>query len=229
MRDLGGVQTLNGRSLKRGRIFRADAMHALTDRDLETLELLGIRTVIDLRTREETVAHGSSRLVETGATLIWAPILGEDPVPEGGFEIQPTLGEDYRMLARIFPNHIVHAIEEVSRIESMPLVFHCASGKDRTGITAALVLSLLGVDRRVIVDDYVMTNNAMPQIFANTPSEEMDALRTRFPPSFLRADAESIMSLLEMMDDEFGSPEAWLLCAGVNQTSISRLRAGMLV
>lgn len=229
MRDLGGLQTLDGRLIKPRRIFRADAMHRLTDADLEILAPFGIRMVIDLRSKAELEAHGASRLVETGATLKRTPILGDDPFPEDSFEIQPTLGEDYRMLARHFPQYIVRAIEEISRPETMPLVFHCASGKNRTGIIAALVLSILGVNRLVIVDDYVMTEAAMPQIFANTSPEELEALHARFPPSYLRADAESISALLNLMDEESGSPEAWLLEAGLKKESIDRLRASMLL
>jgi protein-tyrosine phosphatase len=227
MRDLGGVPATNGYTVRMGRLFRADALHALTDTDLEVLEPLGIQTVVDLRSRLEIDDFGIARVVDLGVRHLHAPLLGYEPIPANEHEIFPTLGESYRMMARNFAEHIASAINQISMPVDMPLIFHCAAGKDRTGVTAALIYSILGVDRETIAADYALTNEAMQRILASLTPDELAEAR-KLPPSYIHAEASSITFFLEALDIEFGSPQDWMLSAGVEEESFDRLREAML-
>lgn len=99
MRDLGGVQTTGGREVKRGVLFRADALHNLTDADLKTLAPLNIATVFDFRSPVELEQTGKARLVEAGAHYVNAPLSNYDPSRPIAVT-HKTMGESYQDRAR---------------------------------------------------------------------------------------------------------------------------------
>lgn len=227
VRDLGGVQIVDGRTVRRGKLFRADALHRLTDRDLEILRPYEITTVLDFRSSGELDSTGPGRLVEIGARHVHFPLMSEDPVGPGMTTVPASLGELYQGIARKRSARIAAAINEMANIESMPVIFHCAAGKDRTGITAATIYSILGVDRETIVADYVITDEALQLLMAGLTDEER-AQAAMVSESFMRAEAVTITLFLETLDSEFGSPEAWMLQAGATEESFHRLREAML-
>jgi protein-tyrosine phosphatase len=143
LRDLGGWRTAEGRRVRHGRIFRSAALHGLTEADLARLNETGLRTVCDLRGAREA-ARAPSRLLERGAAT------GEgatDLLRQAYLAYVSDHLPAYRALFALL-------LEEARR----PLLFHCSAGKDRTGIGAALILTVLGVDRATVVADYVATD-----------------------------------------------------------------------
>lgn len=228
VRDLGGVSTMDGRTVRRGKLFRADALHRLTDKDLDVLDAYNITTVLDFRSTGELASTGPGRLVEIGARHVHFPLMSEDPVGPGMTSIPASLGELYQAIARERSERIAAAINEIAKVDQMPVIFHCAAGKDRTGITAATIYSILGVDRETIVADYVMTDEALQLLLAGLTEEER-AQAAMVSESFMRAEAVTITLFLDTLDTEFGSPEEWMLQAGATQASFDRLREAMLV
>lgn len=227
VRDLGGVHTADGREVRSGRLFRADALHKLTDADMQVLEPLGIVTIMDFRSDQEIEQTGKARLVEQGANHLHIPLMGSDPSRPEQYEIPPSLGELYQMMARHRAERFAEAINQLVLLENMPVMFHCAAGKDRTGITAAMIYSMLGVDRETIVADYVLTDAAMERVIAGMGDNVHPEAR-QYPASYMRAEAVSITLFLDTLDTEFGSPEEWLLRAGVEEASFDRLHEAML-
>jgi protein-tyrosine phosphatase len=165
LRDLGGWRTADGRRVRPGRIFRSDALHGLTEADLARLAGTGLRTVCDLRGVREA-ARAPSRL-PPGAEAHPLPI-----EPFVGASLKDMLergaatGEGATALLRqaylaYVSDHLpayralfALLLEEARR----PLLFHCSAGKDRTGIGAALILTVLGADRATVIADYVATD-----------------------------------------------------------------------
>lgn len=227
VRDLGGVSTMDGRTVRRGKLFRADALHRLTDDDLNVLGAYDIATVLDFRSTRELDSTGPGRLVEIGARHVHFPLMSEDPVGPGMTTVPASLGELYQGIARQRSERIAAAINEMAKVENMPLIFHCAAGKDRTGITAATIYSILGVDRETIVADYVMTDEALQLLLAGLTDEER-AQAALVSEGFMRAEAVTITLFLDTLDSEFGSPEEWMLQAGATEESFNRLREVML-
>jgi protein-tyrosine phosphatase len=90
-------------------------------------------------------------------------------------------------------------------------VFHCSAGRDRTGIVAALVLSLLGVPDKVIVDDYAMSKEAMETMVAWLRAEYADTADEleRFTPAMLAVMPEAMEGLLALVRHTYGSAEGY--------------------
>lgn len=165
VRDLGGWPVAEGRRLRHGRIWRAAALHGLTDADLAAMAATGLRTVCDLRGTREA-ARAPSRLPHGAEAhpLPIEPFIGaslKDMLERGmvtGESATELLGQAYRSYVSeqlgVYRRLFALLLEETRR----PLLFHCSAGKDRTGIGAALILTVLGADRATVMADYLATD-----------------------------------------------------------------------
>ncbi|KJK58570.1 tyrosine-protein phosphatase [Saccharothrix sp. ST-888] len=168
-RDLGGYRTEDGRTVRWGRLYRSDSLAKLTGGpDRERFLALGIHTVIDLRYPWEIEARG--RVPEDLGTDYHNLSIEHRPYDQAalGPEIDTAhfLAERYAEVAEDGVKEIRQALEVIAA-DSAPLVFHCASGKDRTGIVAALVLDLLGVPAETVVADFALTGLATERLVAD--------------------------------------------------------------
>jgi protein-tyrosine phosphatase len=161
-RDLGGYETMDGRCVAWGRVYRADGLDRLTRRDRAILQELGIQMLCDLRTYAEVEARPDPAL--EGIAYRHMPVFAKDPISRAA-----AIFNRHRldiMFRRFYQTTIVDsgapALGEVLRLaadpRNLPLVFHCAAGKDRTGVTAALLLYICGVPRGTIIADYTLSN-----------------------------------------------------------------------
>jgi protein-tyrosine phosphatase len=177
-RDLGGYRTAEGHTVRSGIALRGDALHRATDADLAVLESLGIRTVVDLRGGAEVAENGADR-VPAGAELEAQPVYATDHDIYGALrdslagknaERQRALladGGAERLMVDMYRWFVdepeirarfAATVKALCRPERVPVFFHCTAGKDRTGWTAAIVLTALGVDRETVYEDYLLTN-----------------------------------------------------------------------
>ncbi len=231
-RDLGGLPTTDGQHTRDGVMFRSDALHHLTREDTDHIGALGIRTIVDLRSVAEVERTGRGLLAESDIGWVHAPLTHADP--DGNYVLPPalaagdlgahyveSLGQRTAMLASI--------IEHLSTAANLPVVFHCTAGKDRTGVVAALVLSLVGVERHAIIDDYALTDDRMSPIMERlrASGDFLDHGET-IPPGVARADAASMVTFLQALQREYGSAEAWAHQAGITDDTLSSLRALLL-
>jgi protein-tyrosine phosphatase len=183
MRDLGGLPTVDGRRVRAGRLFRTDDPHLSTDDDAAVLAALGIRTVIDLRTRREVEQRGNRRWDELGVRRLPLPWWSHVPPIEHAHKYR-----DPRLTAGLYGDmhegnlgahaDLWRALAEATA--AGPTVVHCASGRDRTGIVVALLLSMLGVHEDAILEDYAMSAAGMKRMLAHleatSPPETLAAL-----------------------------------------------------
>ncbi len=230
MRDMGGVPTTDGYQVRTGRLFRADALHGLTKADLEVLRAYSITSVVDLRLQQEIAFLGQAKLVELGARHIHLPVTTEAPVVPAGTPLPPNLGELYALILTTWPDRFVRVVETLANRENLPAVFHCAAGKDRTGITAALIYSALGVDRAEIIADYVLTDANMEGIYAAeeaNPPPRNDDWPVQ-PAGYDRAEELTIRTFLQILDDQHGSAVEWLRRNGLPDRAIDELRQELL-
>ena len=162
-RDMGGYRTRAGAVVRWGQVFRADALHGLSSDDLALYERLGLRAVYDLRgdlEREERPNPVPSRSL----TITGRPP-GAEPTKLPVAPEQLTTADGEQLLAEMYVGLLEHSATQLGELYSglagsdgLPAVFHCHGGKDRTGIVAALLLEALGVEREVVLDDYVLTS-----------------------------------------------------------------------
>ena len=165
-RDIGGYVGKDGRKLRRGRVFRSAELSGLTDGDLATLQPLGIRAVFDLRSNEERTTRPARSWGETSYRLLFHDYsrsganLGAmiRDVAERPDQLYQRMIDLYATLPWEQAQPFAMALRAIAAGE-VPLVFHCAAGKDRTGALAALLLTILGVDRQTIFADYLLTQH----------------------------------------------------------------------
>lgn len=167
-RDVGGYRGLDGRPVRWRRLFRADALHRLDGEDWETYAALGVRTVIDLRRDFEIEKYGRIReydgLIYRNLALIhvdWENVPRTEDV-----EHERWLADRYLNFTEDGHVALRDALAAIADPESAPVVVHCMAGKDRTGVTLALTLSLLGVSDEDIAADYALTTTAMQGLVA---------------------------------------------------------------
>ncbi len=107
---------------------------------------------------------------------------------------------------------------------NLPLVFHCAAGKDRTGVLAALVLDILGVAPEVIVADYLITAGRMELILGRYQADPAFSSRMANVPAYRFAvQAPSMERFLAGLHDQFGGGRAWAVDAGVAPESLDAM------
>ncbi|SEM94942.1 protein-tyrosine phosphatase [Stigmatella aurantiaca] len=170
-RDVGGLKTADGRTLRTGVLFRSDELSRLNAEDWVKLRGLGIQLICDLRSPGERQKR-RLRLPDASIRVVNVP-LHEQATQDGsrrkllGFLFGKTGGERFREFSRAYYHHI--AFEQTARIrevitllageQSLPAVIHCTAGKDRTGFLAALVQLLAGVRYEAVMEDYLRTND----------------------------------------------------------------------
>lgn len=173
-RDLGGLLTKDGRVIKSGIIFRGAALDNLTDQDLEQLNHLPIRTIVDFRTTYER-AKNPDKIPNTCINEMHLDVISGniysllDEIKSGQKEPKQFMNDFYLDFAKD-PSSITKftAFFEIIQNKSLhPILFHCTAGKDRTGFASALILSALGVSQETIIDDYLMSNNYVENNYAH--------------------------------------------------------------
>ena len=226
-RDLGGYPTADGTQRVRWRrLFRSDALHRVSDADAEEIvQRLGLTTIVDLRTDDELTQTGRGPLEHTGLDYHHVPIL--DATRE---VTDLTIVEAYELMIGERGGPIARAVEVLAAGQGHPVVFHCAAGKDRTGLVAAVVLDLLGVAEPDIVEDYVLTNEVIPAMLTRWRAMAVEAGRTidERVERFMQAPAEAIAAALRVVRERFGGPEEYVAVHGVSGDVVDALRRGLL-
>ncbi len=230
-RDLGGYRTRDGRSTRWGRLFRSDTLHELTDADIALLRSLGLATVVDLRTSRELERTGRGPLEPEPMAYRHLSLIkdGEGEAMAAPDSEGEDLAERYLWYLEVGRDSLVEALLLLSEPAHLPLVFHCAAGKDRTGVLAALVLDILGVDTEVIVADYLITAGRMELILGRYRSDPVLAERmARVPASRFGVQEATMIRFLDQLDERFGGARAWATASGLPAGSLDRMEELLL-
>jgi len=188
-RDIGGYETADGRRVRSGRLFRSGMLVGVSDEGVATLDALGIRTVVDLRTQVEVDALGPDRVPDgTRIVQIRIPSAGADPMvvealKTGHFPYLPDLVSVNRAYITDDAAEFGELLAFLADPGNLPTVVHCLGGKDRTGVSTALLLTILGVPWRTVRDDYLRSNVH----FADSGADQPDALNRAMEKSLGRA------------------------------------------
>jgi len=167
-RDIGGIKTKDGKQVKWGQFYRADALGSIQEAEFPYIESLKISKVYDLRSDEE-IATSKDNL-PSSIRWIHHPIFSGDNTAEMNAVMQKlktgdmTAQDSKNLLItanKAFINSNLREFKVLVRElldNQAPSLFHCTAGKDRTGLTSALLLSVLGVDKETVINEYLMTN-----------------------------------------------------------------------
>ncbi len=231
-RDLGGYATTDGRTVRWRTLFRADAVHRLPDSELDQLADFGLRTVVDLRTVSE-VESGHLDDPSRNFTHVHLDVLGEVWKPrdlDEDADARVVLGDLYVDMLDIGAPALAGAFNTLADSRNLPAVFHCAAGKDRTGVLAAMVLSTIGVADHVIVADYALSGRNMSELLERLKRERPEALTAmnEQPSAYLAAPPEAMARLLDHVNSEFGSMTGYARSIGIESDAIDALSASLL-
>jgi len=233
VRDLGGYPTTDGRVTRWRTLYRADGLNRIVGPDLERLAELGLHTVLDLRTHGELEERGRFPIESIPVAYHHLPVLRETWEHwdvDADVDAVAFLAERYREMLDDGAPALAEALTILADAVAYPAVFHCAAGKDRTGVLAAVILGLLGVDDDTVADDYGLSHLAMDTLVdwvrTNFP-ENLDAM-TDQPAAFLAAPPRAMHELLGWVQAEHGSMEGYASSIGVGADVVSGLRANLL-
>lgn len=226
-RDLGGYQTTEGRQIRWRRLFRADSLQALSPDEAQWLrDEIGLRTVIDM---QGGVGRNPGPLIANGVARhhlsIW-----DDYMQDLLLRLErPISAEFYVALTERFGAQFTSALRLLADECAYPAVFHCTVGKDRTGILAALLLAVLGVDDETIVEDYGLTNDAVARIRERllASPELTDDYRARLDLT-LAVEPLAIAEMLDELRSRHGSVEGYFMRHGFGRAEIAQLKSGLL-
>jgi hypothetical protein len=224
VRDLGGLPAAGGRTIRRGALVRADALDRLSAAGWRALVAHGVRTVLDLRNDDER--HGDAAPRPAAITTVSVAL---DRIEDQAFwdrwSAGPVFGTPlyYRPHLDRFPESTAAVVAVIARAAPGGVAFHCAGGRDRTGMIAAVVLSLVGVAPADIAADYALSRAGEPALSAARGIDDANPAID----AFLRAEdttaEEALLAFLDGLD-----LEARLRAAGLADADLDALRARVL-
>jgi protein tyrosine/serine phosphatase len=219
---------VDGRVTRHGVLFRSSALEELSARDVRVLvDDIGIRTVIDLRSADD--CETAEALLGTSIRYLNLPISRGAPTTS----LDRPMDADGRAdMARIYGMYLEVSSTSIREIfaeltsGATPAVFHCAAGKDRTGVVAALLLCAVGVTRDAVIADFMQTEPALGDIVAYLQRRPAYAdVVLRFPPGTMDVDPKFISVFLDDVERTYGGVTTWLTeHAGVPAESLSKLQ-----
>ncbi|HVB41756.1 MAG TPA: tyrosine-protein phosphatase [Streptosporangiaceae bacterium] len=222
VRDLGGLRTKDGRRTKHGIVYRGDSLDSITPSDARILfDKLGIGAIIDLRTKAET---------ELSGLLFPVPRYRYSVLGEGKLGTEPFPSDDPAELAKVYLANVVggraavkgtfEIIGEDLRV-GVATLFHCAAGRDRTGIMAALLLGLVGVTDGQIAVDYVQSNRNARRVTRKLAENPLYANHDKGRPEVILLHEQTILGFMRSLRAQFGGPRQFCLDSGVEEGTIS--------
>ncbi|MGW3728158.1 tyrosine-protein phosphatase [Streptomyces sp. NPDC000851] len=246
-RDVGGLPTVDGRRVRYGVLFRSGHLAHATDEDAEFLGSLGLHTIFDFRNAADQKLEGPD--VELpGVRNVNLPLT--DPadgaefwkmVRDGDLDQLRTILADGKAANRMITSYrtiikerttehsqVLHALAE----DSVPALMHCAAGKDRAGLSIAVTLLALGVEREAILADYLESNAKHRRYKVHRSSTSTSAYSPEvmelLSPLF-DARAEYLTAAIETIDGTWGGVDTYLEQGlGIAPETRDRLRARLL-
>lgn len=241
-RDIGGYRTVGGQWVRQGLAYRSDQMDRLSDEDLRLFAALRPAAVADLRTATERQREPDR--VPAGARYVVLDVAA-DSVDSLGGDLRQAMaqiarGEGEALLVSANREFVslpsarqsYAALIRLMLASDGPVVFHCTAGKDRTGWATAIVLTLLGVPREAVMDDYLRSNAALAgknQATLAALAKSTSSINPAFLEPVLTVRPRYIEAAFNEVDREYGSFEAYALRGlGLGHDELAALKAKFL-
>jgi protein-tyrosine phosphatase len=247
-RDLGGYETGNDKHLKTGLLYRSGTLSRLTEADIEKIQSLNIKTVVNFLTEEERNKNGEDKLPK-GIKSIFLPISGQNN--EAVTILKARQNGDFSQVPADI-NYKIHTLliedaqEEYAQLfhilsdeKNYPIIFHCSHGIHRTGTAASLILSTLGVPWETVRQDYLLSNEyrkeeidqrvrALIQLAdENQDITDLEQNKANIE-AFYILKGEYIDGTKTTIEDNFGSFDQYLKSIGIQKEEIENIKKTLL-
>lgn len=226
LRCLGGYST--GKSLtKWRRIFRSDSPHALDQNGILTMINHKVQTVIDLRSPAE-VQHKPNPFNSQSKVNYQNISLFDDQI----LNYKPTefpLLEIYKETLDLKKQELTKIINTIANSENGSVLFHCSAGKDRTGLVAALILSMVGVDQKTIIEDYALTEQFIePHLHTFMTDAQRRGLNTAYFKPLLDCKPHFMEKTFEYVNTQYGSLSSYISGLQISESTITKIQNKLL-
>lgn len=226
VRDLGGYTTQDGRTTRWGTYLRADGLHRLTEESRSALVNIGVGTIIDLRHGKEVedkknVFADDSRVHYHHVSLI-------NPASLATRQIS-SLGDMYIGMLEGSQAELLRVFTLLSDHDRPAALYHCAAGKDRTGVVSALLLDLAGVPHATITEDYSLTAVCIAPIMDELRGDRPTDMPADLYENFIGCDPANMDSMLRHLTGRYGNAESYLLAIGLTGERIQEIKERLVV
>jgi protein-tyrosine phosphatase len=226
LRDLGGYTTADGATVARGLVYRSNQLSGIPEGDMEKLAALGLKVDYDLRTADERDARPDE--LPPGVEYVVVDVLADSPQAGpamleklmvdpaaaneefGGGKVEEGFRQSYREFVTLpsakteFSKMFLGMADE----EKLPALFHCTTGKDRTGWAAAALLTLLGVPKDQVYEDYLRSNDNILPAYRHAIDPFVEAGGDpEIPAAILGVKREYLDAAFDEMEREYGTIE----------------------
>ena len=244
-RELGGYTTADGRTVKRGMLFRADSLAYLDDADLNYLNSLKLSAVTDFRGDSER-AEAPDRLPQQTPAINYRTLAINNPaldVAELGRKVYSGQLSEADLMKLTSREAYIND-ESISRMwgqwvrdltipGNLPHLFHCTAGKDRTGFAAAIVLLTLGVDRGQVMEDFLLSNEYLGAKIEAGIDKIQASAEVEIDPQVLRqvlgVTPKSLEGAIQAMEEKYGSVDRYIERGlGIDPATRTKLKALLL-
>jgi len=224
-RDIGGYACADGHVTKFGAFLRSDDLSNLTERDFNTLHSYGLVAVIDLRGPSELAYLPSPCQKRDGIEYINVSLMKEAiGTPADITRTVTDFPEDYLKSAYLgmlegSKPEIAEVFRFIANCKPGCVLFNCTAGKDRTGITAALLLGLAGVSKIDILVNYLVTQTYLQE------NKRMQSELSNIPVGLRYSRLEYMEPALELISTKYGGFKDYLLSTGLSDNELTSVRS----
>lgn len=224
-RDIGGLKTMDEKTVRWGKVFRSDNLSKIKSREFDKFNDLHIKTVYDLRTNHEI--EGKEDHLPAGVQYVHAPTVADNEgqiaqlrakVIGGQINEEEARAQTLSFYKETVTVNLASLKPTLLRIvnSNEPVLYHCSAGKDRTGVVSALFLSILRVDRETIVKEYLMSNYyrrvKTEKLLGKAklakvikPKMDLKAIEV-----FMTVDESYIRAVFDVIDKEYGGIDKFI-------------------
>jgi len=228
LRDMGGYKTVDGATISRGLVYRSNQLNSISESDMILLAELNLKNDYDLRTASERNKKPDE--LPAGVKNVWLDVLADDPTSGpanlitllsdplqannelGNGQVENKFKDAYRQFITL--NSAETAFSELfvslGNESKLPALFHCTTGKDRTGWAAAALLTIIGVPHEKVVEDYLLSNDYILPMYADLIDRFVKAGGERnIVESILGVKEEYLNAAFDAMNTKYGSIERY--------------------
>lgn len=226
LRDLGGYKTTDGATVKRGLVYRSNQLYNISETDMVLLADLNLENDFDLRTSTERNSKPDE--LPVGVNNVWLDVMADfptagpanmmellsDPLKAneelGNGKVEALFKDAYRQFITLPSAQAAYRELFMALIDKdqLPALFHCTTGKDRTGWAAASLLTLLGVPKEVVMEDYLRSNQYILPMYEKVIEQFIEAGGDpSIPTASLGVKEEYLNAALDEVQAKYGSIE----------------------